>query len=416
MRLPCTIVRFAFLSLGALPALTAQPVPAKDWALSNFPLRLEFEVSNPSAAGVSTIAVVPISQAAQVAPQFPGTLAIGVMLGSPNKILPVQIDTSGEFIIPVELGPVETRTVHVYYSTTLHDSIPWPKRVHASHAFGYNRATIALESEVIGYRSYGGFFLDIQARREGAPGLYNSLVGYFGSRNSHEAGMDVIHLGDTLGLGGLFLRSGNDVYRPPINMPDYAHKPEVPMTPQYRVIADGPVRASVEARIPRWKIGGDEVDLRAVYSIYGGSGSVECQYEIKPLNVSRTFEVGAGIRDLPQMKTDHRRGRLSLSGTQTKQIGPIALGLFYDPADAAESAPIATKDDKNECVVFRQRLAPGSAAIGRYWVAGVWSGSGSGDLLSYLRAEEPKAKSQVRVSGFRISKTPMPERIEGEAY
>ena len=228
--------------------------------------------------------------------------------------------------------------------------------------------------------------------------------------------MDVINLGDTLGLGGLFLRSGNDVYRPPVNMPDYAHKPEVPMAPQYRVIADGPVRASVEARVPHWKIGDDEVDLRAVYSIFGGSGSVECQYEIKPLNVTRTFEVGAGIRRLPQMKTDHAPGRLALSGAQTKQIGPIALALYYDPAEAAESEPLATKDDKNENVVFRQRLAPGKAATGRYWVAGACSGSGIGDLLAYLRSEEPKAKSQVRVSGFRVSKTPMPERVEGEAY
>jgi hypothetical protein len=416
MRTHRTILRFAFLWLGILPVLTAQPAQVKDWALSNFPLRLEFEVSNPSALSVNTVAVVPVSLAAQVAPQFPGSLAIGVMTGPANKIVPVQIDSNGEFVMPVQLAPGETRTVHIYYSTTLHDVIPWPKRVHASHAFGYNRATIALESETIGYRSYGGFFLDIQARRDGAPGLYNSLVGYFGSRNPNEAGMDVIHLGDTLGLGGLFLRSGNDVYRPPVNMPDYAHKPEVPMAPQYRVIADGPVRASVEARIPRWKIGDDEVDLRAVYSIYGGSGSVECRYEIKPMNVARTFEVGAGIRRLPQMRTDHAKGRLALSGTQTMQIGPIALGLFYDPAEAVESAPLATKDDKNECVVFHQRLAPGHAAMGRYWVAGAWSGSGIGDLLSYLRAEEPKARSQVRVSGFRVSKTPMPERIEGEAY
>ena len=52
--------------------------------------------------------------------------------------------------------------------------------------------------------------------------------------------MDVIHLGDTLGLGGLFLRAGDEVFRPPLNMPDYAHKPSPPEVPQYRVIADGP--------------------------------------------------------------------------------------------------------------------------------------------------------------------------------
>ena len=172
----------------------------------------------------------------------------------------------------------------------------------------------------------------------------------------------------------------------------------------------------MEARIEEWKIGDDEVDLRAVYSIFGGSGSVECRYEIKPLKLARTFEVGAGIRRLPQMKTDHAAGRLALSGTQTKQIGPIALALYYNTDDAAEAAPLVTKDDSNECVVFKQRLMPGRAATGRYWVAGAWSGSGIADLLAYLRAEESRAKAQVAAGGFRVTKTPMPERLEGEAY
>ena len=145
-------------------------------------------------------------------------------------------------------------------------------------------ATIALPSHSnpkrIGYRTYGGFFLDIQARAQGKPGLNNSLVGYFGSGVAGQIGEDVIHLGDTLGLGGLFLRAGDDVYRPPLNMPDYAHKPAPAEAPDYRVIADGPVRAVVEARMERWTIGNDAVMIRALYSIGGGAGHVECRYRI----------------------------------------------------------------------------------------------------------------------------------------
>lgn len=91
-------------------------------------------------------------------------------------------------------------------------SLPWPKRVHASHAYGYNRATVTLESEAIGYRTYGGFCLDIPALPE-SPISVNSLAGCFGSRNPEHVGRDITSFGDTLGLGGLFLRAGDDVFR-----------------------------------------------------------------------------------------------------------------------------------------------------------------------------------------------------------
>jgi Domain of unknown function (DUF4861) len=232
-------MRYLVYALAGCAALSAAQ-QVERWPLPNFAQRLEVEVSNPSSAPVSALAIIPVAEAARTALRFPGTLAIAVMPGTEMTILPSQADdldgdgVPDEFVFPVHLAAGETRPVHIYYSTTLHDSMPWPKRVHAGHAFGYNRATVALESERIGYRTYGGFFLDIQARAQGKLGLYNSLVGYFGSGVASQIGEDVIHLGDTLGLGGLFLRAGEDVYRPPLNMPDYAHKPAPTEAPDYR--------------------------------------------------------------------------------------------------------------------------------------------------------------------------------------
>jgi hypothetical protein len=408
------------LFIAASISLSAQQQP--DWVLANFAQRLEIEITNPSGKPIDALAVIPVEQASRIAPRFPGTLAIVVMPGNPVITLPSQADdldgdgSPDEFVFPAKLAAGESRKVHVYYSTTLTDSLPWPKRVHASHSFGYNRATVALESEVIGYRTYGGFFLDIQARSEGHPGLNNSLVGYLGARNPVTVGRDIIHLGDTLGLGGLFLRSGADVYRPPVNMPDYAHKPETPDAPRYRVIATGPVRAMVEARIEQWKMGADEVDIQAFYSIAAGSGSVECRFQIKPIRLSRSYEVGTGIRWLPQMKTDHAVGRLALSGVQSKEIGSIALGLYYDSAAATKADILETHGEKNETVVFQRRLQAGSATSGTYWLAGAWSGTGIRDLLGYLAAEGDRVRATVTVGGYQFSKTPHPEGVEGEAF
>ncbi|HWQ52941.1 MAG TPA: DUF4861 family protein [Bryobacteraceae bacterium] len=409
-----------WLILGAVTAVCSAQQPDR-WMLPNFAQRLEMEVSNPGSSPVETVAVVPVREAGQAALRFPGSLAVAVLPDSPFSVLPSQADdldsdgTADEFVFPVRLGPGETRRVHVYYSTTLRDPLPWPKRVHASHAFGYNRATIALESEAIGYRSYGGFFLDIQARSEGKPGLYNSLVGYFGARQQGEVGRDVIHLGDTLGLGGLYLRAGDEVFRPPVNMPDYAHKPSPPEVPQYRVIADGPVRAVVEARMESWKIGADEVDIRALYSIAAGGTVAECRFRILPVRVSRTYEAGTGVRHLPGMKMDPAPGRIALQGTQEHRIGPLGMALYYDPADAETRAPLATKEDSNEAIAFRLKLEPGRAVSGRYWVAAAWSGSGIKDLLPHLVAVEKEARATVRVTNYRLVRTPAPQRVDGEA-
>lgn len=416
-----------FALLMSALALAAQP--AGDWALSNFAQRLELELSNPAAHAVETLAVVRVQPAAQIAPRFPGSLAIAVLVnpaGSryPVTILPSQADDldgdgdADEFVFPVSLKAGETRAAHIYYSTTLRDSIVFPKQVHAQHSYGYNHNTVALESELIGYRTYGGFFLDIQARAEGQPGLNNSLVGYFGAARPSMAGRDILHIGDTLGLGGIFLRAGENIYRPPYNMPDYAHKPRGAVEPKYRVIADGPVRAVVEAKLEEWTIGDDAVRLTAIYSIAAASEYVDCSIRVAPLRVAagRVYEVGTGIRHLPGMKPGHAEGRLMLEGAQTPKIGPIGLALFYDPKQAAPIETLETKEDRNAAIVFGGRLAAGRAVEGSYSVAAAWSGSGIADLFGHLDQVEDQARAEVRISNFKFTATPAPARVDGEAY
>lgn len=397
---------------------------ASPWLLPNFSDRLELRVSNPSDQAIETVAVVSVVEAARVAPRFPGTLAIAVLPGSTMAVMPSQADdldgdgVPDEFVFPVKLAAHRSITVHIYYSTSLHDTIPWPRRVFASHSFGYNRATAALESEAIGYRTYGGFFLDVQARREGHSGLYNSLVGYLGMQasNPSPAGRDIFHIGDTLGLGGLFLKAQNDVYRPPLNTPDYAHQPAPAESPVYRVIADGPVRAVVEASINRWTIGSDAVSVDAVYSIAAGTEDVECRFRVQPLSLSRSYDVGAGIRHLPKMQTDQARGRLAVAGEQDPAIGPLGLALYFDPQTASSSGTLVTPEADNDVVLFHARLEPGRVVVGRYWVAADWSGSGIHHLLGHLREIERQARAAVVVDQFGHAATPAPARLEGEVY
>jgi hypothetical protein len=134
-----------------------------------------------------------------------------------------------------------------------------------------------------------------------------------------------------------------------------------------------------------------------------------------PLQISRRYEVGAGVRDLPAMALDKAAGRIALTGVESPEIGPLGLALYYDVATADAARPIATRDARNEVVLFRQALGPGRAVEGRYWVAAAWSGSGIRDLLPHLARVEQQARAAVRVENLRLARTPYPERITGEA-
>ncbi len=133
-------------------------------------------------------------------------------------------------------------------------------------------------------------FSTSRADAEGQTGLHNTLLGYVGSRQGTSAGRDVHSSGRYAGTRRPLPASAAPparpptrpvVVRPPLNVPDYAHKPSPPDVPVYRVIASGPLRAIVEARLDRWRISESEtVSVRATYTIAAGAAHVECRFQI----------------------------------------------------------------------------------------------------------------------------------------
>ena len=416
------------LALAQAALCNAAP-PAGDWVLPNFAQRLDVTVTNPGISSVNSLVTLPVAGLQKVALGFPGSLAIAVLKNKPGSKYPVTVipsqagDLDGdgmadEFEFPIVLNPHESRQVEIYFSTTLHGKILYSRAVHASHNYGYNHQTAALESELIGYRTYGGFFLDVEGRVAGHEGLYNDLNGYLAAHEKFAVGKDIFHIGDTLGLGGIFLERNGKIYRPPMNMPDYAHKPSGEDVPHYRVVADGPLRAIIEAAMDHWKVGDDEVAVRARYSIDSGDAFVRCRVRIIPAKMreENIYQAGAGIRELPQEKSGSESGLLMLSGEQRPETGRLALALYFNPETASASPPITTPEGKNEVAVFKKTLSAGQAIEEDYAVAAAWSGSGIPDLLHYLAGLQPRVNARVVISDERLEQTPQPQRIEGEAY
>jgi hypothetical protein len=411
------ILALAVLVLCGGPAIAQSTV---FWALPNFSDRVEVRVANPGNTPLHTLAVLDIAKARSIAPGFPGTVAIVAEQTGRTRYLPSQVDagsngeSAGAFVFPVNLAPHQQQELEIYYSPTLHEDLPWPKLVHATHSYGYNRATAAIESDLIGYRTYGGFFFDVQAREKNECGLFNSLIGYTSISSPPVEGQDVIHLGDTLGLGGIFLRSGDAVYRPPLNTPDYLHRAPKQEEPTYRILKRGPLRALVEADLPRWTIGSDAVAVHAIYEMRAGEEVIRCHVWITPLRLSRSYRVGAGFRDLPQMHSVDQPGVMAIDGVQEKSVGRIALGAAYNTAISHRAGELTTPDARNEIIMFNRPLTAGHTVEEEYAVAAAWQGSGWAAPVQHVAQVLREVKIHPEVALVLHQQTPHPERLKSE--
>lgn len=420
----------AAAALLSAMTLLAQPKNAaeNDWLLPNLGMRLSVQVSNPTQHSTTTLATVPIVKAQLVAPDFPGRLAFALLISksgdsTPATFLPLQIDdldgdgTPDQLLFPVNLAAGEQRQVDVYYSTKLTDTISYPKQVNAKHSYGYNRQVASLESELIGYRTYGGFFLDFMGRPAGRTGLNNDLAGYVSIHRDLGTGRDVFHIGRTLGLGGIFLRRGDKIYQPPMNVPDYAHKPSPEVVPHYRVISQGPLRAIVETTLDNWDLDGDIVRLRAIYSIDGGTSFVRCHFDATPVKIQagHEYEVGVGVRHLPNGDVSAAGDQLIVTGKQNARDGDIGLGLYYDNAAFSKPEQIRTAEDGNHAVILNSKLMAGQSTMGSYAIAGAWSGSDTANPASALKEITKAVSAKVETGNYRFQRTPRPDKEDAEA-
>lgn len=402
------------LMVLAVLAIAAKAKADPAWEFPNFSDRIQITVENPQDASYDGVAVMKLSELKQLDSMFPGTLLLAVEDQGPTHWLATQMDSAeGELALEVHLDPHQKKSISIYYSNALHDQFPAVTRVYASHNYGYNHATATIESELAGYRTYGGFFLDVQAHAKGERGLFNEMLGYSSISHPPSEGEDVIHLGDTLGLGGIFLRASDIVYRPPVSTPDYAHRAAKAGEPEYEVIAAGPLRAIIEERLRDWLIGADHVSLRARYEMDAGQEVVHCHWWLTPLSTTRTYEVGAGIRDLPGGHVAKVANVLVTEGIQEASVGPVALGLSFGEG-ASKAGPLRTPGGDNEVVVFQRQLTPSGPVEGEYTVAAAWQGSGRNDPAAHLTDVLHSQSRTVRTQLGMHTTNPNPRALEAE--
>ena len=174
------------------------------------------------------------------------------------------------------------------------------------------------ESGVIGYRIYldERNAIDIQAKRH--PGLHWNFIGSTGIDYQLDAhwGMDVLHVGSALGVGGFGFWVADSVVKP------------FPLERRHtRILTRGPVRSLVQVRYEGWKVGTEQVDVDLLCTIYTASRESLQKLRIKRSSTKKTIAVGIVKHQNGTAVRNPEKGYLFTLGNQSRVNDSLLLAV-----------------------------------------------------------------------------------------
>jgi rhamnogalacturonyl hydrolase YesR len=247
-----------------------------------------------------------------------------------------------------------------------------------------------IESDRVGYRFYldwrNGF--DIFGKKTNAMVLQD--VGIDGYDSYHEPadwGMDILKVGDAVGIGGYGYWDGEKVIR--VSETDQRST---------RVIENGDLYSSLAIDYAGWLAGEHKTDLTALLSMTAGSRTVKVRLQTSP----ELPNLAVGLVKHPDAELIH--GDLEISGHAwsyiaswgTQALSGDELGLFILFKKGARSKQ--TEDEHN----FVSVMNPANGQV-EYYFGAVWEqepgGIGDkGSFVEYLEQEVEKLTMPLRAS------------------
>lgn len=211
------------------------------------------------------------------------------------------------------------------------------------------------ESDVAAYRLYldGRNAVDIQGKR--TPGLYWNWIG--ASEVDYQAdadwGMDVLHVGSALGVGGIGFWVADSVL-----------KPLVLDRQRCRIMARGPVRAIVRVEYRGWELGNGAVDVTSLFSITAGDRVTEHRIVLEGGAAPRTIATGIVKHDSTETIWDPGAAWLSTTGRQSRAGDSLMLALTVPRTAVVRTA----EDAVNHLLLLRiEKGKPLRMLISSYW-------------------------------------------------
>jgi len=244
---------------------------------------------------------------------------------------------------------------------------------------------VGWESELIGYRLYldERNSIDIQGKRN--PGLQWMFIGSSGVDYQKDAywGMDVLHVGPALGVGGFSFWEHDSVCHP------YGLERR-----RTRIIARGPVRAVVRVDYDGWDLGGEKANITSLLMIYAGDRVTEHRLLLRS-GSPKTVATGI-VRHSPALFAwDSKNGTLSSVGPQSRAGDGLLMALTVAPSTVIRK----TRDASQELLLLR--LEPGIPL--RYLISAYWQGEtgrmwNNKDVQNFLNKTTTRLNNAVLVT------------------
>lgn len=257
---------------------------------------------------------------------------------------------------------------------------------HTDHSFFLRYEGPGWESDKVGYRFYLDWRNAIDIFGKKTPEMVLQDVGQDGFDSYHEMsdwGMDVLKVGDALGIGSLGMWVDGK-----------AERVSVTDSVTCRIAADGPVISKIQTSYYGWKIGGGRYDVVSDLAICAGSRITWHGVEVAgdPENLC-TGLVKHEDAALLRSDTDGGWGYLASWGKQSLAGDDLGMALFYPSEDLIE----ITEDEHNHVVV----LDPAGGRL-MYGFAAAWEQEPGGiatreDFLAYLEETIRALNSPLRV-------------------
>ncbi len=319
------------------------------------------ELTNPLPTPLEKHAVViPVADILRAVPDF-NAFNFG-LTEAENQTLPYQVDDLDGDGKPDELAFVATlppgpKEITCLYSTTGTRPNPFPAKTYARLAWETANANIGWESNRAAYRFYWG-------QLEGFGKLDESLImaPFNANYAYHEMqpwGMDILHVGDASGLGGISLWEGDNR----ISTINPAGKGE--NVYERNVIAAGPVRAV--ARVDISHIGPAEAEYIVTLIMSAFTDNIYSRQDVL-IRSSAGGQVvySPGVEKLPQetWSVNEDTGYLATWGEGAPGAGEVGLALIFAPAEHAGFA-------ENELDRY-VKLALPSGEKRTHWIVAGW--------------------------------------------
>lgn len=184
------------------------------------------------------------------------------------------------------------------------------------------------ESEYVGFRVYMDHRQSIDLYGKKKPQLELDTVNFYSNRDLLKAGYgeDILWAGQSVGAGSFRgLRDGKPVYVDSVGARGQ------------RVVEDGPLRTVVEVWDKDWRINGKTLQMKQVYTMWGGHRDVQVDIYLEGASDKDLFATGAQKLEMENKGFVQKDGLVGSFGKNVPEKGApdliegVGIGVYAEP-------------------------------------------------------------------------------------